>query len=153
MKKSGKENQSSTLQVAVVSALLGAIVGSFLTFLLPHLWSYFTSPPSTLNTTPEELTAWYKKIDHDVQAQALAKDQYYGKWVRWPGTIMNIEAFPAFKATLRFEKFSAFCDPDDVRTLSVGVRVTILGKIRDISDISVLLDDCKVEKIHQETTQ
>ena len=117
------------------------------------MWNYFASPPATLNTTPEELKAWHKKINQDVQAQSLAKDQYYGKWVRWAGTIENINAFPAFKATIRCEKFSAFCNPDDVRTLTVGVRVTILGRIAYISDDVVLLEDCKVEKIHQETAQ
>jgi hypothetical protein len=159
MKKSGKENQNNTLRVSVVAAVLGAIAGSLITFLLPHVWNYFTSPqtppapPATLNTTPDELLAWHKKINQDVQAQSLAKDQYYGKWVRWTGTIEDIHAFPAFKATLACEKFSAFCNPDDVQTLTVGARVTILGRIVHISDNVVLLDDCKVQKIHQETTQ
>ena len=147
------EKHTSTFRVAIVSALIGSIVGAILTFFLPHLWNYFISPPATLNTTPQELISWYKKIDHDVQAQALAKDQYYGKWVRWTGTITDISAFPANKATLRFDTFSAFCDTNIVRNLSVGVRVTILGKVRNISAGHVLLDDCKVDKIHRKNAQ
>lgn len=150
MKENEDKAKISALKVAVISGVIGAIVGSCLTFLLPHVWTLFTLKPPTMNVTPEELETWYKKIDHPVQAQILAKDQYYGKWVHWQGTIGNITASNSDFAMLKVDKFYALCDSKDARTLNIGMRVAVLGRIYLIDDEKVVLDKCKVEIIQRQ---
>lgn len=138
------------LRIAVVSALLGAIVGSVLTFALPLVWNYFTAPPApppVLSVTPEQLTSWHKGINQPVQANALAEQMYYGKWVRWEGEVREIDDFPFGQGTLSFENFQAFCSREQVKTIKIGDKVRVLGKLGRISNDLVLLIDCRFERI------
>lgn len=138
------------LRIAVVSALLGAIVGSVLTFGLPLVWNYFTAPPApptVLSVTPEQLTSWHKGINQPVQANALAEQMYYGKWVRWEGEVRGIDDFPAGQGTLYFENFAASGSREQVEPIKIGDKVRVLGKLRDITNDHVLLNDCRLEQI------
>jgi hypothetical protein len=138
------------LRIAVVSSLLGAIVGSLLTFGLPIAWNYFTAPlapPTVLSVTPEQLTSWHKGINQPVQANALAEQMYYGKWVSWEGEVRGIDDFPAGQGTLYFENFAASGSREQVKTIKIGDQVRVLGKLRNISNDLVLLNDCRLELI------
>lgn len=136
------------LRIAVVAALLGAIVGSLLTFGLPLAWTYFTAAPSTeLSVTPEQLKSWHKGINQAVQANVLAEQMYYGKWIRWEGEVLGIDDFPPPKASLAFENFAAFCNREQVKAIKIGDKVSVLGKLHYITNDIVLLDDCRLERV------
>lgn len=82
-----------------------------------------------------------------MQANALAEQMYYGKWVRWEGEVRGIDDFPFGQGTLKFENFGAFCSREQVKTIKIGDKVRVLGKLGNITNEHVLLKDCRFELI------
>lgn len=131
--------------------ILGGIIIGLLVYWLtigpPHFIKSTESEKELLNVSPNELIEWHRKINHEVQAKIIAKQQYYGKSVKWEGTIKNIETWHSSKALIRFQNFSAECDSDVALILNKDMEVFVFGKIRDVHDHGVLLVDCKIERI------
>jgi hypothetical protein len=146
------------LRSTVIPPLLGAIVGSVLTFALPLVWNYLTAPPApptlpapptVLSVTPNQLMSWYKGINHPVQANTLAREMYYGKWVRWEGEVSYIDDYPSGQGTLGFGNFAISCSREQVSRIKIGDKLRVLGTLHTITKDVVWLDDCELEWIDE----
>ena len=153
---------------SVKNTIIGAIVGSILTFTLPKLYNYLftdsvakesadptikiadndkvnTTAKEFVTQTPIELTAWYSKIANDVQANMLAEKLYYGKFIKFSGTIDRMEHYPGDKIKIRTGNVSAFFDINSpVATLTTNDKINFAGRIVSITGNTVQVHDCEL---------
>jgi len=128
------------------SAVMGAVIGSILTFALPRLWDYFTRPSPKLPVTAQDLTSWFAQAENKLEASEKANKLYYGKYVTWPGTVEYVGPKKSSFMPVHLQSFVAWFDMDDEVLISFtkGKQVTITGRIYFISESIVSLDQCEL---------
>ncbi|MFN8400088.1 MAG: hypothetical protein U0X74_08735 [Anaerolineales bacterium] len=154
---------SSEMKISLISAVIGAILGSFLTTTFPWIFEYIFSSPQTIDASPQDISDWYRGIDNRYQADQLAKNLYYGKYVKWTGTVSDIYSYSPTTISLSLKintdsysgiSVSAEFDTlfnnnkERISSLITGKRVTVLCRITDISFGNwISLDNCRLIEV------
>ncbi|MDP8268654.1 MAG: hypothetical protein P9L97_08005 [Candidatus Tenebribacter davisii] len=70
---------------------------------------------------------------------------YYEKYIKYKGIIEDMGSFPYGKISIKMNEISAWFDEDGpASSLNKGHEIYFVGKIRHISEIHVILDECKL---------
>ena len=132
--------------IAITSVMVGAVMGSVVTFFLPIIWESWTSKPNPeefLRVSPTQISEWYLKQDTEMEAQILARSIYYGRWVQWKGTIEDVSepaAAVSFSDSVYvlFREWIAVCPRDQVSGLKKGMDIIVTGKIHLILSSGII---------------
>ena len=73
----------------LVVFVLGIIIRPFLEPWISKTYEFISPPPELLTSFPtaEAFVTWYMKHVNKTEAEELATSRYYGKYVRWTGTV------------------------------------------------------------------
>jgi hypothetical protein len=113
-----------------------------------------SSEQIVVDVTPEYLTGFFKEYT-DIQAKKLAAP-YIGKWMKISGPLEDVGEFSGYACQVTFadrlfstSKTTVFMyfKKEWIERLSILKRndsIAVLGKIKDVTRVSVSLDNCEL---------
>ena len=142
--------KDSKYKIAVVSALVGAAVGSVMTFFMPLLYQRVVDGPKPIDQSPRQILDWFNSFDNRAAALMTAQDLYIGKYVNETGVVSRIgRSSNSPQAIVFVGSVVCFLDYSDAAGLSEGETVTVVGRIAAIKggESGLQLHDCRFRSI------
>lgn len=152
MKKQSHELRKDPLRVAVYAAVIGAVVGSILTYTVPHVLDALGrefAEEETAVALPD-LLSWYGDFANHIHADREFERRYKGKAVTWSGTVNSVHRDPwgggllACRDSLKHIFICMFNSDEELLAAGRNDRVHVRGRIGNITRSFVSLEDCTV---------